>query len=154
MKRLLLALSLAFTLYSLNAQSFSLVVQTNEGVETTWTSDNLRNIHFDGETTLIVVEKESLTTHAYRIAEIKKMTFTGGLSLSELSNNESSFVYPNPAKDHIRIIGIENHEIEVLSYDGKIVYKGLYREKLDISHLSQGLYIIKTSNQTLKFNKI
>ena len=82
------------------------------------------------------------------------MTFTGGLSLSELSNNESSFVYPNPAKDHIRIIGIEKQEIEVLSYDGKIVYKGLYREKLDISHLSQGLYIIKTSNQTLKFNKI
>ncbi len=154
MKKILLVLFVLFW-GKLNAQSYELVIQMNDQSETVWTHESLRNILFDGETTLIVVENESLTTHQYDLAEINKIYFKNGVAITELNKDEASFVFPNPAKDYVKVFGIENQEIEILSVDGKSVLKKDYDGKnIDVSALPQGLYLIKTNGQTLKFNKI
>ena len=77
------------------------------------------------------------------------------MGVTELNKDEASFVFPNPANDNIRIFGIENQEIEIFSTDGKLILKERYEGKsIDVSSLPQGLYLIKTNGQTLKFNKI
>lgn len=139
----------------LNAQSYELVIKMNDGTETIWNYESLHNICFEDETTLIIVERDNLYTHPYNIAEINKLYFNSSENIFELGENNNSFVFPNPAKDDIRIIGIENQEIEIISIDGKSMLRIFYDGKsLDISSLPHGLYLIKTNNKTLKFEKI
>lgn len=138
----------------LSAQSYELVIQMNDNSEVSWNSESLRNIYFDGETTLIVVESEDLLTHSYELADIKKIYFTSGNAITEFNNDNKFFVYPNPAKDNIRIIGVENQDIEIFSMDGKSMFEGEYKTSLNISDFPEGTYIIKTDCQTLKFIKL
>ena len=138
----------------LSAQSYELVIQMNNNSEVSWNSETLRNIYFDGETTLIVVESENLLTHSYELADIKKLYFTSGNAITEFNNDNKFFVYPNPAKDNIRIIGVENQDIEIFSMDGKSMFEGEYKTSLNISDFPKGTYIIKTDCQTLKFIKL
>ena len=155
MKKSILTLLFAFVLCGLKAQSYELVIRLNDNSETTWTHESLGNIYFDGENTLVVIENGSMTTHQYEVSEINKMYFKEDVSISDINFNNPVFIYPNPAKDFIRIIGIENQEIEVLSADGKLIFKTIHEGKdIDVSSLTQGLYLIKTKGQTLKFNKI
>lgn len=155
MKKLTLTFMFALFMCGLRAQSYELIIQMNDQSETVWTHESLRNILFDGETTLIVVENESLTTHQYDLAEINKIYFKNSVNITELNKDEAPFVFPNPAKNNIRIFGIENQDIEIFSTDGKLILKENYNGKdIDISSLHQGLYLIKTNCQTLKFNKI
>ena len=138
----------------LSAQSYELVIQMNDNNEVSWNSETLRNIYFDGETTLIVVESEDLLTHSYELADIKKIYFTSGNAITEFNNDNKFFVYPNPAKDNIRIIGVENQDIEIFSMDGKAMFEGEYKSSLNVSDFPKGTYIIKTDCQTLKFIKL
>ena len=83
------------------------------------------------------------------------MYFQSEEGLNEIDFEQTSFVYPNPAKDNIRIIGVENQDVEIFSADGKMLMKERYNGKnLDVSSLPKGFYLIKTNGQTLKFNKI
>ena len=155
MKKLTLTFMFALFMCGLRAQSYELVIRMNDQSETVWTHESLRNIIFDGETTLIVVENESLTTHQYNFAEINKIYFKNSVNITELNKDDAPFVFPNPAKNNIRIFGIENQDIEIFSTDGKLILKENYNGKdIDVSSLHQGLYLIKTNCQTLKFNKI
>lgn len=156
MKKLFFTLVLlVLAAHGLKAQSNVLKIQMTDGEEITWTSEKLNNIYFDGDVTLVVVESENYFTYSYNVNEIKKMYFEAGESVSDLNLADASFVYPNPARDNIRIIGVENQEVGVFSADGKLVMKEMYDGKsLDISSLTNGFYLIKTKGQTLKFNKI
>lgn len=155
MKKLIFTLMFVFAMCGLNAQSYELVIKMNDGTETIWNYESLHNICFEDETTLIIVERDNLYTHPYNIAEINKLYFNSSENIFELGENNNSFVFPNPAKDDIRIIGIKNQEIEIISIDGKSMLRIFYDGKsLDVSSLPQGLYLIKTNNKTLKFEKI
>ena len=156
MKKLFFTLVLlVLAAHGLKAQSNVLKIQMTDGEEITWTSEKLNNIYFDGDVTLVVVESENYFTYSYNVNEIKKMYFEAGESVSDLNLADASFVYPNPARDNIRLIGVENQEVEIFSADGKLVMKEMYDGKsLDISSLTNGFYLIKIKGQTLKFNKI
>ncbi|MBR5604019.1 MAG: T9SS type A sorting domain-containing protein [Bacteroidales bacterium] len=156
MKKLTLAFMFVLFMCGLRAQSYELVIRLNDQSETTWTDESLRNIYFiDVEDILVVVENESLVTHQYNFADINKIYFKNSVNVTELNKDEASFVFPNPANDNIRIFGIENQDVEIFSADGKFILKERYEGKsIDVSSLPQGLYLIKTNGQTLKFNKI
>ncbi|MBQ3596031.1 MAG: T9SS type A sorting domain-containing protein [Bacteroidales bacterium] len=157
MKKLLFSIALVFAISGIKAQSYELVIRMNDDTETTWNSESLRNIYFENDETLILVESESLFTHSYEFADIEKIYFKSGIAITELNKETALFVYPNPAKDNIKIIGIDNQEIEIISIDGKSMFKGNYDgASLDVSNFPQGTYIINIQNnvQTLKFSKI
>lgn len=155
MKKLLLIFLFVLATSKISAQSFTLVIQMNDKSEVTWTSETLRNIHFDEDVSLIIVDKENHYTHSYLLSEINKLYFQSENGIEDFQLENSCFVYPNPAKDNISIIGAENQNIEIYSIDGKKVLDKIYQnDDIDISSLPQGLYIIKIGNQSLKFNKI
>ncbi|MCB4808018.1 T9SS type A sorting domain-containing protein [Tamlana sp. 62-3] len=78
------------------------------------------------------------------------------LSAQEIA--ESSFkVYPNPAKDVINISALNSVNVEsVKLYNviGKQVYAGdVLTEKIDISNLNKGLYLLKIQAESGSINK-
>ncbi len=72
-------------------------------------------------------------------------------------------VYPNPARDYIKIKSLKgsyNYDVSILTISGKLVLRENIRSnesgeiKIDISKLDSGFYIVKISNKILKFVKI
>ena len=64
-------------------------------------------------------------------------------------------IFPNPAHEFIEIQGENKDAIEVYNVDGrKITYKELTKNKIDISNLAKGIYLIKVGNNMGKFLKI
>ena len=72
------------------------------------------------------------------------------LSTENFSNiKEGVSFYPNPAKDEIIISENVGGHYEIYSINGIIVKQGIITEKLNISELSTGLYLLKISNINL-----
>src|SRR5690606_11380288 len=59
--------------------------------------------------------------------------------------NQHLKVYPNPVKDFLNIAlnGFEAQTYQVIDMSGRVVMQGVYTEKLDVSRLDSGLYILK-----------
>lgn len=54
-------------------------------------------------------------------------------------------VYPNPVKEilNISLNGFEAQTYQIVDLNGRIVMQGNYTEKLDVSHLQPGTYVLK-----------
>jgi hypothetical protein len=89
---------------------------------------------------------------------------TGASGVKELYGNTQKIrIYPNPARDRLRILTSENHETatyQILDNWGKIVKRGTLSDpsfEVDIRNLSSGVYFLsvnRTSPQILRFIKI
>ncbi|MDO1500992.1 T9SS type A sorting domain-containing protein [Winogradskyella maritima] len=72
------------------------------------------------------------------------------LSTEGFLNNQNIKIFPNPTQQYILIQGLESLNYEVLTLQGKRLLKGNYTsgiDKIDVSSLSSGMYIISISNQ-------
>ncbi|MEI6694926.1 MAG: T9SS type A sorting domain-containing protein [Bacteroidota bacterium] len=77
-----------------------------------------------------------------------------GINDTKGSNNPD--VFPNPAKDYIQINGlqpnIQHAEISIIAVDGKVVIHQIPKtQKIDISSLSFGNYIVKIKSENESF---
>ncbi|WP_411767039.1 T9SS type A sorting domain-containing protein [Winogradskyella sp. A3E31] len=80
--------------------------------------------------------------------------FIQKLQENSLSNGDFSTtnikIYPNPTKQFILINGLEAFNYQVITLQGKKLLEGNYTsglDKIDVSSLSSGMYIISISNQ-------
>ena len=59
-------------------------------------------------------------------------------------------VYPNPANDRVKIINLNNEELEItlLSIDGKAILKKrvIHETELNVSDIPPGMYLSKALN--------
>lgn len=71
-------------------------------------------------------------------------TLDSGLDLIENQNQKIS-VYPNPTKDVLYFIGLEDEtEISISNYNGKVIWEGKTDESgIDVSFFAKGLYFFK-----------
>ena len=91
------------------------------------------------------------------------ITVTGDVTLVAFfatgveENGESSvMVYPNPAKESIRILGIEpNSEVEIYNSLGELVKVANVSadEEIGIRELASGLYVVRCGHVTMRFVK-
>jgi uncharacterized protein (TIGR02145 family) len=64
-------------------------------------------------------------------------------------------VFPNPAFDHILLLGAEQYaQVKVISLAGKVLINAKYNSQLDISKLDSGIYFVVVGETVLKFVKI
>ena len=102
------------------------------------------------------------STASFELANIEKIVFgsSGGTSTGSIKADETRLnIYPNPAVDVIYLKNLkeEGSSLSIYSLDGKLVMKTgpVYGEgPINIGSLSQGFYLLKVNNQTLKFNKL
>ena len=86
-----------------------------------------------------------------------------GISLEEISLGASVAVYPNPAKDAVNLeINLEDQDavtVKVLSVSGKLMLSKTYdsstqiKDQLNLSNLSDGVYMIKVETSKGSVNK-
>ena len=124
----------------------------------------------DGSTTSILMNKDARIyysdtqllffdgneTVSVNLSEIRKAYFTAPQDVNEIENQQFS-IYPNPAKDVLRICGIaENQEITIYSINGAVMMKLIASEgdEINIGDLRTGLYIIGVGNNFSKFIKM
>ncbi|MDO5759753.1 MAG: T9SS type A sorting domain-containing protein [Bacteroidota bacterium] len=92
------------------------------------------------------------------IDDIQKIYFKNTLSLNDLSIENEIFVYPNPAKDYLKIFdnSPSKKQISLYSLDGKLILQSsvVNNESVDISFLEKGIYLLKCNGQTFKFSKL
>ena len=77
------------------------------------------------------------------------------LSVNDGAKEEMK-IYPNPVKDRLSVSGINKDQpYEILSIDGKLIKAGKYSsaKTIEVQALPKGVYLLKVSNQNLKFIK-
>jgi para-nitrobenzyl esterase len=80
------------------------------------------------------------------------------LSVNEQTELKELRVYPNPVENELHIEGlIGNETLSMMTLSGNVVYEGTSNNRLDVSHLGSGMYllIVQTSNsrEVVKFLK-
>ena len=77
-----------------------------------------------------------------------------GLSTEDYLNSESITIFPNPTNDFLMINGIENPvNISIYNLLGAEVIAKSATDKIDVSELSKGVYIIKISDGVSQTNR-
>ena len=97
-------------------------------------TDNPRVITVDGDLTLVAF-------------------FATGVGENEQAN---LLVFPNPAKESIRILGIEaNTQVEIYNSLGELVkvVSANPDQEIGIRDLASGLYLVRCGNVTMRFVK-
>ena len=95
-------------------------------------------------------------TVSINFSDIRKAYFTSPQDVEEVENQLLT-IYPNPAKDILRISNItDNQEITIYSINGEVMKRLTISEDnyIDISDLHAGMYVISAGNIFSKFIKM
>lgn len=157
-KRTILAFVLCIGIYiGLNAQNV-VVVENTDNTTQTFALDEQGEMFFTENNDSLVVRISENDYTSFLISEISKIYFVQVSSISDIDVQNTMFVYPNPARDFIKIANNskENQILAIYSIDGRMLVKQNYsgNETIDISSLKEGLYILKLNGQTFKFSKL
>lgn len=162
MRKLILILFLcAFVSIGIKAQNV-LVVQKTDLTEQTYDLGDNGAVYFneatsDSQSFINIVDNEGNSTIVY-FEDMQKIYFRQVASISDVQAENTMFVYPNPAKDYIKTAGNANQkqDLSIYSLDGKLLLQGKYAndEKIDITFLEKGVYVLKCSDKTFKFSKL
>lgn len=161
------ALILGIVLTSLQAQS--LYVKDKGGTQTSLALNGIRKLSFS-EGNLMITKTDG-NSGIYAISNIRYLSFTDyilNVSEQKLQQNNSTLIYPNPASDLLQVKyeseKAGNFQIKIIDLQGKLIKQvtlnsqyGTNYAILDVSGLTQGLYIFQLQNgnkiETLRFIK-
>ena len=124
----------------------------------------------DGSTTYYVMNKDARIyysdtqllffngneTVAVDLSGIRKAYFTAPQDIVEVENQQLT-IYPNPAKDVLRIENIaDNQEVSIYSINGALLKKVIVSDdaEINISELRPCMYVICAGNMFSKFIKM
>jgi len=125
--------------------------------------DNVDEAGFDVSTPYNIVfgndQNDSIYV-AFGSLDIKvfKLRAVSQAGVSDISKNQLE-IYPNPSSDQFTIKGkgIDNgSKLQILALDGKVVYHTIIsdkNQKIDISNLASGTYIVKISSPFHQLSK-
>ena len=150
---LLLLLLTGFLLHG-NAQNVTLVVTTTNGVEQTYHMTEENQLYFDNGESLMIVENANSTV-TYPLSEIRKIVFTEITGIGENTESELQ-ILPNPSHNHFIVKNLsENSPARIYALDGRLVkeFEASEGKVVDISELSEGMYLLHIHGQTLKLMK-
>ncbi|MDA3910530.1 MAG: T9SS type A sorting domain-containing protein [Bacteroidales bacterium] len=156
-KRLKISAVLLLGLGLTGLQAQTMYVKERSGTQTAYTLNSIQKISFaSGNLTLTKTDNSS---SVYALSDLRYLNFSDTLSgLNEpLSvQNQMLNVYPNPVNNtlNIDLTGIAKAEgtLSILNVQGKtLVSRQVSNEgvlSLDITHLSEGIYLCRYSNAT------
>lgn len=98
-------------------------------------------------------------SNQYNISTVSKLSFVKQDNTGTIDNTENGEVslYPNPSSDIVFIKNLNSGaNFSIYNLSGSMVMTGITdsNQSIDISGLSKGIYLIKTTVKTLKFTKL
>lgn len=160
-----LGLLLLFGVVSSGVRSQTMYVRTTAGEISSFPIETIGKLTFPSGN--LLVSNTAGPNAAFGLSDLRKITFNAALGTTQqqVSTARAFYVYPNPARDLLRIGSNENAllvtQIAVISLEGRLLLQqnqqGSTDKTLDVSGLPSGLYICKIASssetQTIKFLK-
>ncbi len=139
--------------------SQNLIVQQINGTENTMSLSAIRKLVFSGNS--IQIRNFSGSTTDFQLADVRKIFFSNTSSSEDQIVNETKkpVIYPNPATLELNIIVNDPNVnyIEIYNFQGRKIKTEIVNdelERIDISDLQSGIYLLKAGLQTTKFVKL
>lgn len=153
---ILIVLVINTTLYS-RAQDITvnLVVTTTNGTEQLFQLTEESQLLFEDGNRLIIRDIDG-TTATFDLANIRKMVCTETTGTDESLTSDLQLL-PNPFRDSFIIRNLQGQgSARIYTLDGRLVKTFMASEgqRVDISTLSQGMYLLHINGQTLKMMKL
>jgi len=151
-KIFLLAVALLMTVRLIIAQEPYLISLSADGIETSYSLSSVQKIVFENSTMTVNMKSGN------DITDIMRVRFSMFPVRIENQKFESSiFVFPNPVKTNLSIVGCDNNvRINLFDMNGKLLRSIFSHEKstdIDVSSLQQGIYILQVGDQIIKIVK-
>ena len=154
MKKLFLTALLAVAFAgSVFAQSVTFNIVKTDGTTAQYVMSSDAKIYYSD--TQLFLDNDG-TTVSYNLSELRKAFFTTNDNTNEIENQQLA-LYPNPAKDVLRIANIaDNQEVTIYSINGAVLKKVIVSEddEINISELRSGMYVVNAGNMFSKFIKM
>ncbi|HLP04419.1 MAG TPA: T9SS type A sorting domain-containing protein [Paludibacter sp.] len=118
--------------------------------------DLLRKITFSAGN--LVLNYRAGNTETSDISQIRKLVFGTSTGLWDSYASQDSFhVYPNPTREYIQLNEIPGNLSGIAIYTTgglKVMDVPPTSNKIDVSPLAPGIYLVKVNNHVLKFSKL
>ena len=92
----------------------------------------------------------------YRLKQVDndgKFAYSKVISIAQTSKGKGLSIYPNPVSSHLTIENTEGSDFQILNLLGQQVLTGKTAQRLDVSALPQGTYVLKVGAEQVKFVK-
>lgn len=153
-KILLVSLFSLCSVFFLNAQSLAIfTIEKTDGSQIDMPMGSEAEITFSNSE-LVVSNQDG--TFNISFPEIKKAFFQRATGTNELKA-ENLEVFPNPAKEFIRINNLSGtHEVSIMTLQGQTIKKATVTNEsyIDITDLNAGVYFLYTDDFLSKFIKL
>ena len=156
LKTLMLSAFLIGIAFRVDAQGtkVNLMVTTIDGVEQTYHLTEESQLHFENGQTLVI--EDGNNTIRFELANIRKIVCSEVVGTTENSAPQLQ-ILPNPTRNSFIIRNLNDTCIaRIYSLDGRLVKTIQASEGMvvDMSELSQGMYLLNVNGQTLKLMKL
>lgn len=124
----------------------------DEDFPSNWTKVTIPLSDYAGQTIRIAFKYEGTYAHTWFV---DNFSVTEGNGVGEIGD-EALVVYPNPARDRIRIEGLEaDSEVQIYNAIGELVktVKAEANGEINIVELAKGLYLVRCGTATMRFVK-
>jgi len=156
-KRLKLSAVIFLGLGLTGLQAQTIYVKESSGTQTTYALSSLRKMTSSGGN--VTIQKNDNSTGVYAISGLRYLNFTDlttGISEPVMQLGHSILItYPNPVTDvlNIDLTGVIGEgSISILTLEGKAIQtqntSGNSLITLNLSHLSQGIYLCRYTNSS------
>lgn len=148
--------------------SFNLVNTTSTGTDTSWwdnsTPMSWQDLWYKVDVQWPVSCESTRANHNTTRSNRTQPAFdTTGLDINIQSLTEFA-MFPNPVSGNVQLmfssLTWDPIQIEILDYSGRIVYRhnpfkmlGQFNENIDLSHLTNGMYLVRIANSTKQISK-
>ena len=146
----LLAIAIAGSIF---AQSVTFHIVKSDGTTAQYEMSSDAKIYYSD--TQLFLDNNG-TTVSYNLSELRKAYFTTFDNTNEIDNQQLA-IYPNPAKDVLRIANIaDDQEVTIYSINGAVLKRVVVSgdSEINISELRPGMYIVSAGNMFSKFIKM
>lgn len=154
---LLLAVLISGLVFHLAAQSTLMTIHMNDGTEHAYYMTESDRAYFEDNETLVVEIVVNAKSDRYNLADIQKITCHEVEGIAE-DNAKNTVIFPNPVHEILLFQNLTGSKetIHIYALDGRMVMsvEAIENQPIDISDLSNGLYLVKTQSCTLKMIKL
>lgn len=137
------------------AQNVTLIVTNTNGTEQTYQLTEESQLHFENGERL-VIENANSSNVTLQLSDIRKIVCSEMVGTEENAASKLQ-ILPNPSYNQVIIKNLSgNCQGRIYTLDGRMVKAFEANEglMLDISDLSEGMYLLNIDGQTLKLMKL
>ena len=137
----------------LAAQGFQLITLTADGAKASYALMNVQEIVFENNTMTVNLKSGTDVTGVTRVS----FSQDGGVGIENPEAEPSVFVFPNPVQTYLTVSGVaKDVKINLLNLSGVLLQSIFAQDNatnIDVSALSQGVYLLRIGDKAVKFIK-